>query len=111
MKFALTIVCSLLLILGQAAAWSVPVAGACAVEKNCGCGGKMACCQTAKSPASQPLVAIAPTGLQNQIVSPIPATVVLVSAAAGNTSISPTVAPSLTAAVTPLFARHCVRLL
>ena len=109
MNFVLTIVCSLLLVLGQAAAWSAPVNCAGAAGKNCGCGGQMACCQTAKSPASQPPAATTTTGSQNQIVSPVPAMLVLVPTAAGTTSIFPTVSLSLTAAVPPLFARHCVR--
>jgi hypothetical protein len=110
-KFALAIVCSLLLVLGQAVAWSMPVSCAGAAENNCGCGGQMPCCKTAAAPAPQPLAATAPLGSQNQMLSPVPVAVVWVSPAAETTSISPTVSPSLTAAVTPLFARHCVRLL
>ena len=104
MKFALTIVCSLLLLLGQVMA--APVANAA----DCGCGGKMACCKQAQVPPAPP-AATAQLGSQNQMVSPVPVLVIWVLAPAGTLSISPTVASSLTAAAAPLFARNCVRLI
>jgi len=107
-KIVLTILCSLLLLGGQvmvAASATRPVA------EDCGCGGKMACCQTAPAAPTAPLDAPAPATSQHQVLSPVPATVVWVLAAAGTPFISPTVSPSLAAADAPLFARICVRLI
>jgi hypothetical protein len=103
-KAALTILCSLLLFLGQAVA--APVFGA----MDCGCGGKMACCKPAQVPQAPP-AATAQLGSQIQMVSPVPAVMVWSLAPAGTFSISPTVSPSLTAGVAPIFARNCSRLI
>lgn len=104
MKIALTILCSLLLVLGQAVAVSAPAGGLAAAD--CGCGGKMACCQQTPVPPAPPAATV-PAGSQNQMVSPIPAVVAWVLAPAGTASISPPVSPLLTAASAPIFARHC----
>lgn len=106
-KIALAIVCSLLLVLGQALALAVPAASTGAAVKDCGCGGKMSCCRH----IPQPLAATAPAVSQNQIVSPAPALAVWVLATAGTASISPTVSPSLSAGAAPIFARDCARLI
>jgi hypothetical protein len=108
-KIVLTILCSLMLLWGQAAVASAPVTNP--VAHDCGCGGKMACCKVAPASPSAPVDATAPAASQNQILSPVPATVVWVLAAAGTTSITPTVSSSLAAADAPLFARICVRLI
>jgi hypothetical protein len=107
-KLALTIFCSLMLLWGQVAVASA--SPTVTVAQDCGCGGKMACCRTAPAPHSTPLDATATTASQ-PILSPVPATVVWVLAAAGIPSISPTVSPSLAAAGAPLFARICIRLI
>ena len=106
-KIALAIICSLFLVLGQAIALPVPAASASAAVKECGCGGKMSCCQS----ASQPPVAAAPAGTQNQILSPAPALVAWVLASAGAAQISPAVSPFLSVGVAPIFARDCARLI
>jgi hypothetical protein len=103
-KIALTILCSLLLMLGQTMA--APVASAA----DCGCGGKSACCKQAQVPTAPPAATV-PASSQIQMVSPVPAVVVWSLAAAGTFSISPTVSPSLTAGVAPIFARNCSRLI
>jgi hypothetical protein len=105
-KIALAIVCSLFLVLGQAAVLSAP---ACAghVEKTCGCGGRMSCCRH----ASQPPVAAAPASSQNQIVSPAPAVAAWVLAKTGTSKMSPAVSPSLAVGVAPIFVRDCARLI
>lgn len=108
-KIALTILCSLLLLWGQAAVASASAISP--VAEDCGCGGKMACCRTAPAPASAPLEATAPAASPNQILSPVPATVIWVLTAAGTPLFVPTVSPSLAAADAPLFARICVRLI
>lgn len=106
-KIALAIVCSLLLVLGQAMAVAVPAASAGAAVKDCGCGGKMSCCRH----AAQPPVATVPVSSQNQIVSPVPAVMVWVLTNTGTSQISPTVSPSLSAGAAPIFARDCARLI
>jgi len=106
-KIALAIICSLFLVLGQAIALPVPAASAGAAVKECGCGGKMSCCR----PASQPPVAAAPAGAQNQILSPAPALVAWVLAPAGTAQIFPAVSPFLSAGAAPIFARDCARLI
>ena len=106
-KIALAIVCSLLLVLGQAMAVAVPVASAGAAVKDCGCGGKMSCCRH----ASQPPVATVPVSSQNQIVSSVPAVMVWVLASTKTSQISPTVSPSLSVGAAPIFARDCARLI
>jgi hypothetical protein len=106
-KIALAIVCSLLLVLGQAMAQSVPVASTGAAVKDCGCGGKMSCCRH----ASQPPVATVPVSSQNQIVSSVPAVMVWVLASTKTSQISPTVSPSLSVGAAPIFARDCARLI
>ncbi|HEV2693208.1 MAG TPA: hypothetical protein VG347_09965 [Verrucomicrobiae bacterium] len=108
MKLALTILFSLLLLGAQAMVISVPAAGPAA--QNCGCGGKMACCKTAPVSHSAPVDATTATASQ-QILSPVPASVVLVLLAAATPSISPTVPAFLSVTGTPLFARLCVRLI
>jgi hypothetical protein len=108
-KIALAIVCSLLLVLAQAMAVSVPTASANVAKPDCGCGGKMSCCQRASAP--QPLAATVPASAQNQLLSPVPAAVVWVLAAAGNPQIFPTVSPVLSVGAAPIFARHCAWLL
>jgi len=108
-KIALAIVCSLFLVLGQALALSVPTASVSVAKHDCGCGGKMSCCQ--KNPASQPLTAIASAGSENQVVSSVPVMVIWVLAATGTAQISPTVSPSLIARSAPIFARNCVWLI
>jgi hypothetical protein len=108
-KIALTLFCSLLLILGQGASASMPVVGIGQVKKDCGCGGRMSCCRQASVP--QPLTATAPASSQNQILSPVPAAVIWVLASAGTASISPTVSPSLSTGAAPIFARDCARLI
>ena len=106
-KIALAIVCSLLLVLGQAMAVAGPVASAGAAVKDCGCGGKMSCCRH----ASQPPVATVPVSSQNQIVSSVPAVMVWVLASTKTSQISPTVSPSLSVGAAPIFARDCARLI
>jgi hypothetical protein len=108
-KIALTILCSLMLLWSQAVVASVPATNP--VAQDCGCHGKMACCKAAPAAPSAPVDATAPAVSQNQILSPVPATVVWVLAAAGTPFISPTVSPSLAAADAPLFARICIRLI
>jgi len=109
-KIALSILCSLMLLWAQLAVAAVPAAGAIAGQpmKHCCCGGKMSCCHAS---APQPLAATPQLGSQNQIVSPVPAVVVWVLAAAETSSISPIVASALTAGDAPLFARHCAWLI
>lgn len=112
MRFAVAIVCSLLLVWGQFAVASAMCDSTAKLAGNCcHCGGKMNCC-SAKPASSQPVPANnARAGFQNQIVSPIPAAMVWVLAAAGTTSISPTVSPSLNAGAVPIFERNCARLI
>ena len=109
MKFGLSILCSLLLLWAQVAVASAPVTAPAA--HDCGCGGRMACCHASPARPAAPLDATVVIVSAHQILSPIPATVVWVLPAAGTFSISPTVPSSLTAAVAPLFARNCVRLI
>jgi len=106
-KIALAIVCSLLLVLGQAMAVSVPVASTGSAVKDCGCGGKMSCCRH----APQPPVATAPASSQNQILSPVPAVLISILAKTGTAQIFPAVSPSLSAEAAPIFARNCARLI
>jgi len=108
-KIALAIVCSVFLILGQATALSVSAASTSVVRHDCGCGGKMSCCQHASMP--QPLAATTPTSSQNQIISFVPALMVWVVASTGVAQISPTVSSSLITHTAPIFARNCVRLI
>ena len=108
-KIALAIVCSLLLVLAQAKAVSVPAATASVVKPDCGCGGKMSCCQRASAP--QPLAATVPASAQIQLLSPVLAVVIWVLAAAGNPKIFPTVSPVLSVGAAPIFARDCAWLL
>ena len=112
MKIALAILCSLLLAWAQVVVASVPVTTGGPAAHDCGCGGKMPCCQAAPAaPASQPLSATAPAPSQNQILSPAPATVLWVLPATETPIFSPGVSPSLTAGSALIFARNCVRLI
>jgi hypothetical protein len=108
-KITLAIVCSLLLVLGQAVRASAPAASSGHVEKNCGCGGKMSCCQTASVP--QPPVTAAPVNSQNQLLVPVPAAVLLVLPVAGTVLFSLPPSPALPASSAPIFARNCIRLI
>jgi hypothetical protein len=108
-KIALVIACSLFLILGQATMVCGANASASVTKHDCGCGGKMSCCQHASVP--QPVSATAPAGSQNQILSPVPAMVVWFLANTGTTQISPTAFPSLSIGAAPIFARNCVWLI
>jgi hypothetical protein len=104
-KIALTILCSLLFVLGQVATLSAPEISVGHVQKNCGCGGKMSCCQKASVP--QPLTATAQASSQNQILSPVPAVEVRGVVPVGTASNSPTTPRLLTLGTTPIFARDC----
>ncbi|MDR3456521.1 MAG: hypothetical protein P4N60_03685 [Verrucomicrobiae bacterium] len=108
MKIALTILCTLLLLGSQMVVASASPTNP--VAQDCGCGGKMACCRTAPASHSNPLEA-ASVSTSQQILSPVPATVVWVLAAAGTPSLVPPVSSSLAAAAAPLYARICVRLI
>jgi hypothetical protein len=107
-KIALTILCSLLFVLGQMATLSSPVVSVGHVQKNCGCGGKMSCCQRASVP--QPITATAQANSQNQILSPVPPVVVWGFVPVGTGSVSPT-PPSLILGSAPIFARDCAWLI
>jgi len=105
-KLALTILCSLLLMLGQAAVASMPAASA---KHDCGCGGKMSCCQHASVPS--PFAAIAPARSHQQMLTPVPAMAIWILSSPQTSSISPTASAALTSGAAPLFARDCARLL
>lgn len=111
-KFALTILCSLMFLAGQVMAPAAP--GACAGRPahHCCHAGTMPCCAASPSSVPQPPVtATVPTGSQIQILSPVPATVVWVIPTAATASISPVVTVSPKVAAAPLFARHCAWLI
>jgi len=110
-KFVLTMLCSLLFLGGQMAALTPRLACAAQPAKSCCQGGEMPCC--AASPASapqQPATATVPN-FQQQILSPVPAVVLLVLPIAGTSSISPVASAFLRTDDAPLFARHCAWLI
>ncbi|HTB85977.1 MAG TPA: hypothetical protein VK742_20195 [Candidatus Sulfotelmatobacter sp.] len=108
MKIALTIVCSLLLIWAQAVSAQIPAQGktACCPMANC----PMPCCKAAPAPERAPFDATVSAASQ-QILSPVPVTVVWVWSVAGTSSIAPASSIFLTAQSAHVFARNCVRLL
>jgi len=110
-KFVLTILCSLMFLGGQMAAVTPPEVCAAQPKHACCHGGNMPCC--AASPASvpqSPATAMIPS-LQQPILSPVPAVVLLVLTTAGTPSVSPAPAHFLRANDAPLFARHCAWLI
>lgn len=109
MKFALAILCSLMLVWGQALAASAPAVNHASIH-HCGCGGKMACCQAASTSHSAPIDAT-PSGASQQILSLVPVTVIWFLTATATPPVSPAVSASLKADAPPIFARNCVRLI
>jgi hypothetical protein len=106
-KTVFSILCSLMFVWAQAVVAAVPAA---AHVEDCGCGGKMACCQAAPSSQPAPMDAAASVATQ-QIVSSVPVAVVWVWAAAGTTFISPVSSTPLIVDAAPIFARNCARLI
>ena len=110
-KFVLTILCSLMFLGGQMAAVSSPVVCAAQPVHHCCHGGNMPCC--AASPASVPQAPVSGTvpNQQQQILSPVPAVVLLVLPTAGTSLISQVATSVVSVDDAPLFARHCVWLI
>jgi len=113
MKCLLAILCSLLLLGGQFAGASAScVSTAIPVAQGCHCGGSMSCCAPKPVQYPQPLPAnSARTGVDNQILSPVPLVAVLFWSAAGPTVVSSSFSPAVNAVAAPVFARNCVRLI
>jgi hypothetical protein len=108
-KQTLAIVFSLLLVLGQAMSMPVQPAGAGVAKHDCGCGGRMSCCQHAS--ASLPLAATAPASSQNQIIFAVSVSLVWVLTNTANVQIFPTISPSHFASGASIFARNCIWLI
>jgi hypothetical protein len=106
-KTVFSILCGLMLVWAQAAVAAIP---ATVQAENCGCGGKMACCQAAPTMPAAPLD-VTTSGAAQQILSSVPVAVVWVWAATGTSSFSPAHSILLTVDAAPLFARNCVRLI
>ena len=107
MKLFITTLFSLLL-LGQmfpAAAVNLPVTA------DCGCGGKMACCAQ-KSHSTTPAPAIPQrVGFENQILLHRLATLAVVFSPAEIPAFASAEKFAPHFAATPIFARHCLRLI
>jgi len=110
-KTALSIFCSLAVVLAQIAVCAQnPQAPA--AKQDCGCGGKMACCAPQPAPASQPLTANpAPAGNQNQLSVPPQNIVAWVLPDAALTGFSPVASTVFVDPGTALYARDCARLI
>jgi len=110
-KFVLTILCSLMFLGGQMAALTPPLACAAQPAKSCCHGGEMPCCSASPAPDSQPPATATVPNFQQQILSPVPAVVLLVLPTAGTPLVSPAATSFLRADDAPLFARHCAWLI
>ncbi|MEJ0090523.1 MAG: hypothetical protein WDM80_12385 [Limisphaerales bacterium] len=111
-KFALTILCSLLFLWGQVPAMASPAACASQPDRQCCRDGKMTCCSASPSSVPQtPVSATAPAGSQQQILPPVSTLVSLIFPAVETLSVSPVAAAFLQANDEPIFARHCARLI
>src|SRR6185369_8398548 len=106
-KFVLTILCSLLFLGGQLAALTPPLACAAQPAKPCCHGGEMPCCSASPASDSQPPATATVPNFQQQILSPVPAVVLLVLTTAGTPLVSPAATSFLRTDDAPLFARHC----
>jgi hypothetical protein len=112
MKLLLAILCCLPLIGGQFVAVAACVPEAAPAAPCCDCCGKMQCCATAPVKAPQPLPSnTTRAGVENQILSPAPALVILVGSSAGASIFARTTASLVTANAAPIFARNCTRLI
>ena len=111
-KFALTILCSLMLLWGQMPALASSAPCASQPDRACCRGGKMTCCSTSPSSVPQtPVSTTAPAGSQQQILLPVPTVISFIFPVVETPSISPVAAAFLQANDEPLFARHCARLI
>jgi len=102
----------LLLVWAQLLAAPMPACSRQPVRACCHCGGKMSCCAAQPSPCSQSAPAVpAPSGMQNQFSFLAPALMVWALPENEAGSISSAFVSPLTASGTPLYARHCARLI
>jgi len=110
-KTLLSIICCLAFAMAQIATCA-QMPQASVAKMDCGCGGKMTCCDAQPAPASQPITANpAPAGNQNQLSVPpqnIVAWVLPDAALPGFSLIASTLSPASGAA---LYARDCAWLI
>jgi hypothetical protein len=113
MKTALAIVCSLLLIGTLFVPASAPAAGDPAAMRGCCCDcSTAACCAAAPSPEPLPVSAAPlPSTSQNQFLPPATARLAWTLPGATEGGFCSSFDWLLTAAVVPLFARNCARLI
>jgi hypothetical protein len=103
---------SFLLVWAQLLAAPMPACSRQPVRACCHCGGKMSCCAAQPVSGSQSAPAVpAPSGIQNQFLLPAPALMVWALPENEAGSISSAFVSPLTASGTPLYARHCARLI
>jgi hypothetical protein len=103
---------SSLLVWAQLPAAPMPACSQQPVRACCHCGGKMSCCAAQPVSGSQSAPAVpAPSGIQNQFLLPAPALMVWALPENEAGSIFSAFVSPLTASGTPLYARHCARLI
>jgi hypothetical protein len=111
-KFALTILCSLMFLWGQMATMATPITCASQPAHHCGHACKMPCCAASPASVPQPVSAIpVPAPAQQQISLPAPNLIAWLLPEYGD-SLSPSAAGSpLALDGTPLRTRLCTLLI